>query len=436
MADADFEHLADEQAQADAQAKGTASEDQVKAMDDKMAVASNEMEQEDVRMAEDVDDDASDVPESSRSDPEAGAHRPQEQKHAEGDTGSKAFVGERARDEAPPMDHMDVDDNSDTASAISDVETQLSTTHLDPSALRSRPLAEARTLWSRHESATRTHAQSLAERLRLVLEPTTASKLRGDFRTGKRLNLKRIVPFVASGFRRDKIWLRRSAPSKRAHQVMLALDDSHSMAESGAAPLALDTLALVARALTILEAGELCVAGFGEDVAVAHEFGAAFGAEAGAEVVRRLTFSQGRTNVRRLLERALEVFAEARLRRSGGGSEELWQLMMVVSDGVCDEHDAVRRLVRRAQEERVMVVFVIVDAASGGGGGGEGVSQKRSILDLQSVDVTAEGKVVKWRYMDRFPFKWYLVVRDVAELPGVLATALRQWFGEVAEAAG
>jgi midasin len=40
------------------------------------------------------------------------------------------------------------------------------------------------------------------------------------------------------------------------------------------------------------------------------------------------------------------------------------------------------------------------------------------------------------RYLDGFPFGYYLVVGDVRELPGVLATALRQWFAEVVDAAG
>ena len=56
---------------------------------------------------------------------------------------------------------------------------------------------------------------------------------------------------------------------------------------------------------------------------------------------------------------------------------------------------------------------------------------KTSILDLQSVEITPEGKVVRWKYMERFPFRYFLVVRDVRELPGVLSGALRQWFGEV-----
>ncbi len=76
----------------------------------------------------------------------------------------------------------------------------------------------ARSLWLSHEAATHSLSQQLTEHLRLILAPTLATKLRGDFRTGKRLNLKRIIPYIASGYKRDKIWLRRSQPSKRSYQ--------------------------------------------------------------------------------------------------------------------------------------------------------------------------------------------------------------------------
>ena len=54
---------------------------------------------------------------------------------------------------------------------------------------------------------------------RLILEPTLASRLAGDFRTGKRLNMRRVIAFVASQFRKDKIWMRRTRPDKRKYQV-------------------------------------------------------------------------------------------------------------------------------------------------------------------------------------------------------------------------
>ena len=32
----------------------------------------------------------------------------------------------------------------------------------------------------------------------------------GLYKTGKKLNLKKIIPFIASNYRKDKIWLRRT----------------------------------------------------------------------------------------------------------------------------------------------------------------------------------------------------------------------------------
>ena len=48
----------------------------------------------------------------------------------------------------------------------------------------------------------------------------------------KRLNMRKIIPYIASQFRKDKIWLRRTKPSKRLYQVLLAVDDSSSMADN------------------------------------------------------------------------------------------------------------------------------------------------------------------------------------------------------------
>ena len=96
--------------------------------------------------------------------------------------------------------------------------------------------------------ATAALATRLCEQLRLVLAPTIATRLAGDYRTGKRINMRRVVAYVASGFRQDRIWLRRTRPAKRAYQVLLAIDDSRSMGDgerfSGAGRLALGALDL------------------------------------------------------------------------------------------------------------------------------------------------------------------------------------------------
>ncbi|KAF2274496.1 midasin [Westerdykella ornata] len=446
MAEADFEHLADEETQADTQALGTATEEQAKALDHDMAMAVDE-EEEIAARPEDkneevVEHDQDVAMGDSELSPEA-----QELPPNKADGQPQAFIGEQKpitdQEDQDMADAMPAEDEFSETSSVHEVETKLELTHLDTSAL---PSAEtARSLWLQHESATHSLSQQLTEHLRLILAPTLATKLRGDFRTGKRLNLKRIIPYIASGYKRDKIWLRRSMPSKRNYQVMIALDDSKSMAESGASNLALKTLTLVTRSLSMLEVGEVAVVGFGDEINVAHDFDKPFTTDAGVRVFEQFGFAASKTNVKGLVEKSLGLFEEARRRGASSAGEELWQLMLIVSDGICDSHAEIQRLVRRAQEERVMIVFIIVDATATAplASDAPGVStmpgvapaanqEKTSILDLQSVEISPEGKVVRWKYMERFPFRYYLVVRDVRELPGVLAGALRQWFGEVA----
>lgn len=42
---------------------------------------------------------------------------------------------------------------------------------------------------------------NLTEQLRLILEPTKATKFKGDFKSGKKLNMRKIIPFIASNYR-------------------------------------------------------------------------------------------------------------------------------------------------------------------------------------------------------------------------------------------
>lgn len=81
----------------------------------------------------------------------------------------------------------------------------------------------------------------------------TRSLLQGDYRTGKRLNMKKIIPYIASDFRKDKIWLRRTKPNQRKYQVILAIDDSRSMAERKCGHVAMEAMTLLCRAMARLE---------------------------------------------------------------------------------------------------------------------------------------------------------------------------------------
>ena len=67
--------------------------------------------------------------------------------------------------------------------------------------------------------------------------------------------MKKVIGYIASHFRKDKIWMRRTRPDKRRYQVVLASDNSRSMMLNGCAPFALEALTLISRSMARLEVG-------------------------------------------------------------------------------------------------------------------------------------------------------------------------------------
>ncbi|EXJ70340.1 uncharacterized protein A1O5_06408 [Cladophialophora psammophila CBS 110553] len=439
MADVDFEHVQEEDG-GNAVALGAAASDQAQNIDPSKAV-------EDENAPIDKDTPLPDVlePEEQEDIAERFSRLKAQAKPTEAREAS-AFVPDH---QSQHKEFADQQDSVDTASddLSPDIEQlELCSDQAQPAA-HPTSSSNAAQLWQQCSTSTHQFSLLLTEQLRLILSPTTATKLRGDYRTGKRLNIRRIIPYIASNYKRDKIWMRRSVPSKRNYQIMIAVDDSKSMSEFGADVLAFETLALLTKSLAMLEVGEICVIGFGDSpaITVAHPFGQPFSpAESGPNIFRSFSFEQRGTDVKSLLRQSIRLFQDARNQRQGGGrGEEQWQLQLIVSDGHCSDHDGIARMVRQAHDqERIVIVFVIVDAG------------EESILDLKEAifepDTTAssssgsgkgagaisEMRVRTKRYLDGFPFPYYLIVRDVRDLPGVLATALKGWFGSVVDVQG
>ena len=104
-----------------------------------------------------------------------------------------------------------------------------------------------------------------------MLEPMDNAEYRGDYKTGKKLNLKKIIPFIASNFRKDKIWLRRTEPNERNYYIMLALDDTKSMRHGDVGTEALKGLLAISLALQHLSI-KTCITGIRDSMNVYKNF--------------------------------------------------------------------------------------------------------------------------------------------------------------------
>nr|GMD37167.1 midasin isoform X1 [Ipomoea batatas] len=279
----------------------------------------------------------------------------------------------------------------------------------------------AAALWKRYELLTTRLSQELAEQLRLIMEPTLASKLQGDYRTGKRINMKKVIPYIASHYRKDKIWLRRTRPNKRDYQVVIAVDDSRSMSESHCGHIAIEALVTVCRAMSQLEVGKLAVASFGEEgnIQLLHDFDQQFSGDAGIKMISSFTFMQENTIAHKPMVDLLKYLNDMldAASRLPTGDNPLQQLVLIIADGRFHEKEKLKPRVRDLLNKKRLVVFLVLD------------SHEEPIMDIQDVDYDfKEGSVKFSKYMESFPFPYYLVLRNIESLPRTLADLLRQWF--------
>jgi midasin (ATPase involved in ribosome maturation) len=124
-----------------------------------------------------------------------------------------------------------------------------------------------------------------------------------------------------------------------------------------------------------------------------------------------------------LIETSLGLFENAK-HSSGPGKDDLWQLQLIISDGICEDHDMLKALVRSALEQRIMIIFIVVDNKP----------EKDSILNMTNITYTInDGKygIQMKPYLETFPFQYFMIVRDVSSLPEALSDALRQYFSFV-----
>ena len=270
-------------------------------------------------------------------------------------------------------------------------------------------------LWKKYENELRDQAYTLSEELRSVLQPTRIAGLKGDFKSGKRLNMRKVISFVASNYRKDKIWLRRSDPSQRDYQILLAIDDTSSMSEQNVGPLALQALTTLALALTKLEVGQIGIAAIRNQQEQFHPFERTFIASDGSKLIdnfgfrftHQLSADLGMAN---FMKQSINLFSK----------DDKKKICFILSDGRFNK-SYVRPLCQEAEEKDLLYVFIILDK----------MDSKNSILNCKTSNVLKEDGKIKidiQNYLDDFPFKNYIIVKSVGELLSTVVGILRNYF--------
>ncbi|KAF8353470.1 hypothetical protein PRIPAC_91469 [Pristionchus pacificus] len=268
---------------------------------------------------------------------------------------------------------------------------------------------KCRVEWERIAPVVSILAAELSENLRLILEPRLATRMEGDYRTGKRLNMKKIIPYIASEYRKNRIWMRRTKKADRNYQVLIAVDDSASMAENGMETLTCQGVCIVEEALRRVNAGQLSVITFGETIEQLFPFSHASSTQStGESLLSSLSFNQSSTDMCEMLRKACSLLEEVFTPKSE-------QMLIIISDGrgaLANGVDKIRT--QLSHLSRVSVLFVILDCG------------KKSIRDMR-VASFVDDQVELIPYLSLFPFPLYVLAQSNTQIPSLLAEALRQW---------
>ncbi|XP_003377266.1 putative midasin [Trichinella spiralis] len=280
--------------------------------------------------------------------------------------------------------------------------------------------------WKALVQESRLQAVELCESLRCLLEPTVASRLQGDYRTGKRLNLRKIIPYIASGFRKDKIWLRRTRKTKRDYQVVLAIDNSQSMELNNVKTMALQSLAMLNEAFYTLEIGHVGVCKFGTEPILLQPLTKTFDVHYGAKIIEQLNCNEQRTDIFKLLQCAASLFTPQPASSDRTDSGMPTKLMIILSDGrnvYSVGEQALKDAVRSVFSAGIFVIYIIVDNSS----------NANSVSNHRMVIVKPNGEVEFVSYIDRFCFPFHITLNRCDDLPKVISEALKQWIELVSE---
>ena len=267
-------------------------------------------------------------------------------------------------------------------------------------------------------------AIELCEKLAAVLEPTKRGRLEGYFKTGKKISMRKVLTWIASDYKKNKLWLRRTKPSHREYRVVICLDNTASMRANSVGQLSLVCVSAISQALSLLEVGKVGIMSFGTYVreVIPLQDSSQGGESSFKNLSSTFRFNEESSNsfseaFPSVIHKCADAFKDEEAAASGG-------LALVITDGRFDKEKC-RPYVQQLIAEGHVPVLIVIDA-----------NKDESILSVTSVHFEEEGggpnkkrKLVRTPFLSQAdcPFPFYAVIQDPAQLPATLANILRQW---------
>ena len=186
------------------------------------------------------------------------------------------------------------------------------------------------------------------------------------------------------------------------------------MNEKNVGYFALEALTTFAIALNKLEVGEVMISAIRNGMTELHPFNKPFTSSEGPKLISNMGFN--------FSDQVSADFGLAKFMRESIDSfskDERHKICFVISDGRFNK-DVVRPFCLESEEAGLLYIYIILDC-----------DDKKSIMNYRTSKVEkvdGKTKVSIQNYLEDFPFRNYIIVKDMRELTGIIASIMRDYF--------
>ena len=173
---------------------------------------------------------------------------------------------------------------------------------------------------------------------------------------------------------------------------------------------------LITKAITVGSIGQVSVAKFGREFELLVPFSSQISDEAGANLIKSINLNQSSSNVNKGLSSAVDYLLSTRTAKSSSDSQSN-ELVFVISDGKNLNSVKLNESLVKAHQEKIIVLLIIIDAA---------VQSIESVVVPRFSPTTSELLCLQ-PYMETLPFDFYIILKDVKNLPRVLSSTIHEW---------
>ena len=267
----------------------------------------------------------------------------------------------------------------------------------------------------------------LTSLLKTILTPNLQSKLIGNYKTGKRLNMKKIISFIASNYRQDKIWLRRTLPYNRDYYITISIDNSLSMKQNNIGYYALQSMLILIKSLQKVGIDNLSLFGITDDCVELYDYNNEKNMINNEKIKNILNYFKFNFESKNSFDFSMQNFLAKNIQKIENNTindrnKLKYNINFIISDGRFNKNN-VKGLTAVAKEKGILYVFIIIDRYK--------FDDKNSILNTMTVKYDDKGEIEIEKYLSDFPFQYYTVVQDIEDLPEILKGILVKWIETV-----